>query len=220
MRVRSLVHVASLITAGCAGAAAPVAPSEPVVATVASVPQVSPNTHVAPLTPNPASRPPELTLTEEKPVRERHEVPPAHVEAPGKAPGLGTRCTTGTVGCGSAARVAFVTDRPSMQVMMGPATGRAPCVLERIQSANVMGPYEASACVESGRIYVLRACVACRLPGVGESVTGVVEEMTPAQVAAMQAAAGLAPSPALTTERAWRDAIAKAAAAIPARRER
>lgn len=139
--------------------------------------------------------------------RPRHEMPSEGPAVP--TPLLGSACSAGSAGCGTAGRIAVERRHASS---LAPVAAFSPtCTLAKTQGAGPT-PFEARACVGDGRVHVSRLCVMCRLPGY-ETAVGVIAEMTASQAEEMQRAAGLPPSPALASDRAWRDAIAKAAAA-------
>ena len=62
------------------------------------------------------------------------------------------------------------------------------------------------ACVSDGRVYISRGCVGCRIVAEARLI-GVIDDMTPAQLAFFQHAAAVPQDPALTTPSAWARAI-------------
>ena len=65
--------------------------------------------------------------------------------------------------------------------------------------------------MEDGRVYISRICVMCRMPGY-ETYKAVLAELTTEQAQDLQRVAGLPLEPVLATDRAFGDAITKAAA--------
>ncbi len=162
---------------------------------------------MAPASAAPSVSAPAPTASVTAPPKERH---PAGIETPEDAPPertLGTPCTAGSPGCGKNGTLAVVRHLDRMAVRPAPPS----CKLAKVSRStkDAVGSDATFACVHEGQILVQSVCIMCRLPS-RQQLDGVIAEMTPEQLAEAQAFAGFGTTPALTTERAWQDAIAKA----------
>lgn len=105
--------------------------------------------------------------------------------------------------CGTKGRIAVMT-----VMRNGPPMKReTPCALEPLQKELDQG----KGCVKDDRVYLTRDCLECRMFSSWE-MTGVVAEMSDAQLVEAQQRMGLGTEPVLRTPEKWRTAIAAAAA--------
>ena len=93
---------------------------------------------------------------------------------------------------------------------------KAPCTPVPISGQDKSGMNQRQACLDGERIFVANNCMVCRLP-TEERITGLVSDMTPAQLETAQKLAGFPAKPLLTTPSAWRNAIAGAQKLRPAK---
>ncbi len=206
--MRSLGVVIVGLVVGCSSSSSPPPAAPP------SEVAVAPVTAPAPITtkPEPAAAPAPSSSEKPSVLGERH---PAGVEEPDPADSvkpraIGVACTPGTPGCGKNGKVAMMVHRDRFGTMKVNDV----CKPAKVSSALGSSPYETFACTREGKLAITKTCMMCRLPS-GESLVGVIADMTSEQLAQAQAMAGFPASPALATEKAWSDAIKKAASNAP-----
>ena len=119
---------------------------------------------------------------------------------------LGMPCKASDVEhCGSRSRVSVTIGMRGASLKKG----APPCELKVVTA--LPGAEQASACMKDDRIYVTGYCLACRNYPTWD-MTGIVSEMTEAQLSRAQLRATLPEEPLLRTPEAWRTAFAGAAA--------
>ena len=141
--------------------------------------------------------------------------PPGAQEAwgPSNAPlqelSIGAACKVeDTVHCGTKGRVSVIIEMRNTPQKV-PAF---PCEMQRL--AREGSADQSTGCVQDDRVYLTGECVECRQYSRWH-LTGLVAEMTDAQLLNTQQRIGLPPKPVLHTPEAWRGALAWAAAKPP-----
>jgi hypothetical protein len=139
------------------------------------------------------------------------ENPPAPL--PSKPLALGAACGSDSPHCGTKGRIAVL-----VQMNDGrPKKRDVPCTMQSLQREQFGD--QGAGCVNEDRLYLTSSCVECRLSSTWE-MTGVVAEMSDAQLLAAQKRVGLAAEPILRSPASWRTTIAKVAADAEAKRKR
>lgn len=191
-----------------------------VACTTAQKPTIAPD-EVAVTTPPRASAAPAMQQQQPEPPpqrvqpRKEQKLPDDQGPPAPPKPAIGAPCTTGTPGCGRNGTIAVVVDRRHSRRWHAP---NEPCKVEQTRPA-VSTINATFACVEDNHLIVSSVCMVCRMADAGESLEGVVSEMTDEQLLEAQQIAGLPPAPILSTQDAWKKAIARAVAANAAQKK-